>query len=162
MTSHIHIRTNLRPGDLGHLIYLHGILYHELCGFDPTFEAYVATTFADLTAPASHPRNKLWIAEQEEKIAGGIGIVERANNEAQLRWLLIRPEFRGKGLGARLIDAALNHCREQGFARVYLDTVRQLEKAGGLYRSRGFTKMASVSEQRWGQQVQVERYELRL
>ena len=36
------IRHHLRPGDIGYLSYLHGILYAEEYGFDLSFEVYVA------------------------------------------------------------------------------------------------------------------------
>ena len=162
MSSEIHIRTHLQPGDLGYLIYLHGALYHDLCGFDQTFESYVATLFVDFVDSQDHLNHQIWIAEQKGKIVGCIGIMDRENRQAQLRWLLIDPSVRGQGLGARLVDMALAYCQDQDFSRVYLDTVRQLGKAAGLYRSRGFEKINSIPEVRWGQQLFVERYEMQL
>ena len=36
----LRIRTNLQPGDVGRIITLHGVLYAQEYGFDPTFEAF--------------------------------------------------------------------------------------------------------------------------
>jgi len=41
------IRYHLKPGDIGYLTYIHGILYAKEYGYDRTFEAYVANGLAE-------------------------------------------------------------------------------------------------------------------
>lgn len=41
------IRTDLLPGDLGYVAYLHGRLYKEECNYGIGFEAYVAKGLAE-------------------------------------------------------------------------------------------------------------------
>ena len=45
--SGAHIRTDIRPGDLGNIINLHGYFFHKECGFGDTFEPYVAVSLAE-------------------------------------------------------------------------------------------------------------------
>src|SRR5262249_23686772 len=54
-------RTDLRPGDLGTIVRMHGVIYARERGFDPTFEAYVAGPLAEFVRSPS-PRQRLWVA----------------------------------------------------------------------------------------------------
>ena len=58
------LRSDLRPGDLGRIILLHGTVYARECGFDHTFEAYVAGPLAEFARAASS-RERLWLAERD-------------------------------------------------------------------------------------------------
>ncbi|MBQ3078184.1 MAG: GNAT family N-acetyltransferase [Clostridia bacterium] len=135
------IRSTLRPGDAGAIIALHGRLYCGEFGYHPCFEGYVAKTFADyLTAPAS-PRDRFWLVEREGELVGSLAILDRGDC-AQLRWFLLLPELRGKGLGRRLVEEAVDYCRTAGFPMVYLETATGLDAAHHLYRSLGFQQLA--------------------
>src|SRR5262249_26852743 len=79
------LRTNLMPGDLGWIVYLHGTVYAREYGFDPTFEAYVAGPLAEFVRAASE-RERIWIAERASRIVGCVAIVAAAPLTAQLRW----------------------------------------------------------------------------
>src|SRR5689334_16385623 len=94
----VSLRYDLRPGDLGALIQLHGRLYAQEYGLDTRFEGYVAATLAEFIL-TRRERDRLWIAEREQDIVGCIGIVGRSETEAQLRWYLVEPSARGMGLG---------------------------------------------------------------
>lgn len=155
------LRTDLRSGDVGYVIYLHGLIHGRECGFDPTFEAYVAAPLAEFVMHPS-PRQRLWVAEREGRIVGCIAIVEASARTAQLRWFLVDPAARGAGLGRRLLDEALAFCKECGYAHVILWTVSTLAVAAHLYRSVGFVKTEEKPGRMWGVDVVEEKYELRL
>ena len=153
------IRHDLRPGDLGAIVQLHGTVYAREHGFDATFEAYVAEPLAVLVRTQS-PRDRLWIAERDHRMIGCIAIVGVSDKEAQLRWFLVDPSARGLGLGKYLIGNAVAYCRECGYESIFLWTVRSLETAAHLYRSVGFQAIEANPEKRWGVDVIEEKYVL--
>jgi ribosomal protein S18 acetylase RimI-like enzyme len=59
--------------------------------------------------------------------------------DAYLEELYVVPEHRGHGLGRALLDAAMEHARERGAARIDLGTSETDVAARALYESAGFT-----------------------
>jgi N-acetylglutamate synthase-like GNAT family acetyltransferase len=155
------LRNNLNPGDIGDLIHLHGILYDEEFGFDKTFEAYVACGLAEFVLSNDLQRERIWLAESEGKIIGCIAIVKFSEEEAQLRWYLVHPGYRGIGLGKTLILDALAFCREKKYSSVFLWTTSELVAAAKLYTRSGFWKTEEKTHVNWGKMVTEERYDLK-
>jgi len=69
------IRHRIKPGDIGYLSYLHGILYSKEYGYDETFEAYVASGLAEFVQSFSPDEDRIWLAETNGRIIGSIAIV---------------------------------------------------------------------------------------
>jgi GNAT superfamily N-acetyltransferase len=155
------VRTTLNPGDLGSIVRLHGAVYAQEHGFDPTFEAYVAAPLAEFVLRCSD-RDRLWIAEHGGAIAGCIAIERSSDLEAQLRWFLVHPSARGLGLGTRLLREAVLFCKDAGARAIFLWTVSILTAAARLYRSAGFEKVHEHPVKQWGVEVIEEKYVLRL
>ena len=157
----IRIRHDLKPGDVGYLTYLHGVLYAEEYGWDHTFEAYVAGPLAEF-AKFHTDRERIWIVEKGGRVAGSIGIVKAAPEQAQLRWFLLHPDLRGQGLGRTLIERAIAFCRDCHYSLVYLWTTSALTAAASLYRSAGFRLTEAKTHEMWGAMVTEQRYDLQL
>jgi len=151
------LRHDLRPGDLGSIVHLHGTLYAREYGFDPTFEAYVAGPLSQFVLTRTE-RDRLWIAERGERLVGCIAIVGASPKEAQLRWFLVDPSARGCGLGKRLLQESVAFCRERGYDSIFLWTVSALTAAARLYRSAGFHKVEEKPGEQWGVSVVEEKY----
>ena len=159
--SSISLRHNLRPGDVGYITYLHGILYAPQQGWDHTFDSYVAIPLAEFTKRIGL-RERIWIVERACQIAGSVAIVEFSQEEAQLRWLLLHPDLRGRGLGRRLVEEAVAFAREAGYSSIFLWTVDSLPAAASLYKSAGFLEKEKVTHELWGSLVTEVKYELAL
>jgi GNAT superfamily N-acetyltransferase len=149
------IRHELRPGDLGMVIHLHGVLYAREYGLDTTFEPYVAKPLADFVLAGA---GRLWIAEEGGRVIGSIAVVDAEDGVGQFRWFLLTPEARGTGLGRRLLDTALTYCRERGMHRVFLWSFAQLDDALRLYERAGFQITKTNKTRLWG----AERTEVRM
>jgi len=160
--DHVNVRCDLRPGDIGSVVSLHGVIYSREYGYDHTFEAYVAAGAAEFAQAFSPHQDRLWIAEAGGQTIGSIAIVRRSESEAQLRWFLIDPNWRGLGLGRILLQRALKFCRECGYRVIFLWTVSYLTVATHLYESAGFKKTEEKTSKLWGQTVIEERHVLQL
>src|SRR5215216_1692134 len=116
------IRAGDQQGDLGAVAAMHGVLYGREQRMDQTVEAYIASGLAEfVTARArdGEEAGRLWVAEAEGRLVGSIGITRATDDAAQLRWFLVDPSQRGRGLGRRLLDAALGYARSRGFRSVF-------------------------------------------
>ena len=155
----VKLRTELRPGDVDAIVHLHGTIYDREYGLDHSFESYVAGPLREF-ASAPSDRERIWVAERDDRIVGCIAIVSASPKVAQLRWYLVVPEARGAGLGRQLLEEAVTFCRDCGYESVFLCTISVLTAAAHLYRSFGFEKVEEHPTHQWSVDVVEEKYEL--
>jgi GNAT superfamily N-acetyltransferase len=133
------IRTDLRPGDIGMVVHLHGRLYAEEYGYGLGFESYVAEGLHELVSRWDPALDRAWLCEHEGSMVGMLFCMHRPGNAAQLRYFLLRPDYRGRGLGKRLMELFMEHVKAAGYGSVSLWTVNELPAAASLYLRHGFT-----------------------
>ena len=148
MHADIAIRHDLRPGDLGRIVSLHGEAYAPLPGFGERFEAYVASTIAEYVLD-NDARGRIWLAERGSELIGCTAIALRDDDVAQLRWVVVDPSARGAGIGGTLAGKALDYCREQGRQSVHLYTTDGLPESQALYEKLGFRITANAPDELW-------------
>lgn len=153
------IRCTPQPGDIGQIVYLHGVIYAREYGLDWNLEAYVAEGLARFVTNFDPAKDCLWLAEVNSQLVGCIGAVGLPEHQAQLRWFLVHPAWRGRGLGRRLMQAALDFCAARGFRSVFLWTFSELQVAAHLYESYGFRKAEEKTHPIWGRLLTEVRYE---
>lgn len=158
----VSIRHDLRPGDLGYVVYRHGKLYGEEYGYNIEFETYVAAGIREFYERYDPERDRAWICEHEGKLVGFLVLMHRDNGAAQLRYFLIEPEYRGIGLGRLLMELFMAFLREHGYTSAYLVTTHELEAAASLYKRHGFRLTEEEPSSAFGKPVRLQRYELTL
>jgi ribosomal protein S18 acetylase RimI-like enzyme len=158
------IRRELRPGDLGAIVAHHGRLYGEEYGVDASFEGHVAATVAEAAARGfPGTREAICMVELGGEHVGSLALTDEGNDEAAIRWFVLNPEVRGRGLGRRLLEEMLAKAADAGYARVRLETFSELEAAAHLYRDHGFELVSADAAPRWGRErITYQRYELDL
>ena len=156
------IRTQIKPGDIGYITYLHGVLYAAEYGLDQAFEGYVAAGLGEFAQSFVEQKDFFAVAEIADTIVGSIAIVGHGDQTAQLRWFLVHPDARGQGVGRTLLQQSLAFCRDRRFKSVFLWTVSELTVAARLYREAGFRVTETKTHQLWGAMRTEERYDLSL
>jgi GNAT superfamily N-acetyltransferase len=158
----ISIRTDLHPGDIGMITYLHGSLYHAEFGFGISFESYVAGAFAEFYSQYDPDRDRVWICEHEGKIIGSLLLMRRESGLSQLRFFIIRPEYRKIGLGRHLISRCIAFAKEKSYEKIYLWTTNNLPASQYLYNSFGFDLIEEKYSEGFGVPLMEQYYELKL
>jgi peptidyl-dipeptidase Dcp len=157
----ISIRSELKPGDIGYLIHMHGRLYRQEYDYGIQFETYVAKGLCEFFEKYNPQRSRVWICEERGRIAGSLLLMERGE-AAQLRYFLIEPEYRGLGLGAKLINLYMAFLKECGYRESYLWTTHELATAAFLYKRMGFKLTEQKESSSFGKPLIEQRYDLRL
>jgi DNA-binding MarR family transcriptional regulator/GNAT superfamily N-acetyltransferase len=140
------------PGDMGWVIQRHGALYHQEHGFDHSFEALVAQIVADFMN-RDDPGERAWIADVAGESAGCVFCTRADETTAKLRLLLVEPDARGMGVGARLVEQCVEFAAQTGYANMTLWTQSILEDAQRLYARAGFTVAGSKPHRSFGRDL---------
>lgn len=155
----ISIRTELQPGDIGYVTYLHGALYHREYNYGLQFESYVAKGLCEFYEKYNPQRSRIWVCEHRNRMIGFLLLMDRGE-AAQLRYFLIEPEYRGIGLGSKLLNLYMGFLRECGYKASYLWTTHELITAAALYKRLGYKLTEEKESNSFGKPLREQRYDL--
>jgi peptidyl-dipeptidase Dcp len=88
--------------------------------------------------------------------------MHRAPAEAQLRYFILDPAYRGIGLGKKMAVLFMMYLREKRYQRSYLWTTNELFTAASIYKKMGFTLSEELSSEAFGKPLKEQRYDLNL
>ncbi len=153
-----------QPGDMGWVVYRHGVIYAQEYGWDEQFEALVADIVAKFIQEFDPKRERCWIAEKDGENVGSVFLVQHPEREAvgRLRLMLVEPKARGMGIGTRLVQECLRFARRVGYRTVTLWTNDVLHAARHIYQKQGFVLVHSERHHSFGHDLVGETWEIDL
>lgn len=92
------------------------------------------------------PDGRLYLAYYDGKLAGCIGLRKIDGQRCEMKRLYVKPEFRGKDIGRRLIEQVTADAKEIGYFCMLLDTLPFLQSALHLYKKYGFYEIESYND----------------
>jgi len=127
-----------KPQDEPEIQQLVKSVLHE---FGLPFDAAVAEELTNLEEHFPQPRSVFFVARMDGRIVGTTAVKEAGKGRAVLKHQYVHADYRRRGIGAKLLDAALVYCRVCGYREVELETAPWMQQAQRLYRSRGFREV---------------------
>lgn len=86
----------------------------------------------------AHGGRVLFAVDGDERAFGTVALKREAEDVYELTKMAVAPEARGRGIGRRLMDAALATWRALGGRELFLESSTRLGPALALYESAGF------------------------
>lgn len=139
----------IRPSRPGDEPAIRALVSEVLSDFDLTLDrAGVDRDLDDIERSYRARGGEFWVVEtMDVQVAGtcGVWFDPEVENRCELRKMYLEPALRGRGLGQRLLDTAIEHARRAGRTRMELETNRAMTAAIDLYRARGFQEVEPAS-----------------
>ena len=83
----------------------------------------------------------IWFALCEGKAVGTVSLIPEAEDEWELAKMSVTEDFKGKGIGHLLMDAALDFAKAKALPKIIIFTNSVLTSAVHLYHSYGFKEV---------------------
>jgi len=138
---------------------MHGRLYKKEYNYGIEFETYVATGLAEFYQQYDPEKDRVWICEYKNKMVGFLLLVN-LGDAAQLRYFILKPKYRGLGLGHKLMSLYVDHLKKCKYKTSYLWTTDELLASAHLYQKFGFKLTEQKPSTAFGKSVKEQRYDL--
>ena len=93
---------------------------------------------------------RLLLAKEGEEIGGIICLKKIRDNVGEVKRLYVRPDFRGRKIGEKLIFKLIEEAKAIGYFKILLDSDPYMVSAHQLYRAMGFVDTTPYAESEVG------------
>jgi len=107
--------------------------------------AYPVQDLDNISAVYGGQRERFYVIEDGNDIVATVGVKEDSKLSALLRRLFVNSKYRGRGLGSKLVDAAIKFCKEEGYHELVLRSTHQMKQANDLCKKKGFKVEADLN-----------------
>ena len=97
-----------------------------------------STELASLPGRYAAPGGSILLAMDGDEALGCVAIRPHTSLECEIKRFFVRPAARGRGLGHRLLSAAIDRAREIGYRSICLDSSADMLAARRTYEAAGF------------------------
>lgn len=95
-----------------------------------------------------------WVAKEDKKVVGIMGLCNpipriltfaKTDKSGELKILYLDPNFRGKGIGKKLLEFVQNEAVKQGYKEILVQSAKRYEDtAYGFYEKMGYKKVGQI------------------
>jgi ribosomal protein S18 acetylase RimI-like enzyme len=93
----------------------------------------------DLEANYWNRKGAFFVLLNGQQVIGTVALRHETDAICELCRMYLAPQYRGQGLGRRLLQLCLREATERGFVEVHLKTATVLVEAISLYKRAGFS-----------------------
>ena len=111
--------------------------YSESLDFDLCFQNF-EKELKEINVQYNSPDGGLILIVQDSKFIGCAGIRKFEGDIGELKRMYIKSEYRGFGLGKKLLWESIKLAAKLGYKKIRLDTLTSMKAAVHLYKKNGF------------------------
>lgn len=112
--------------------------------FSEDIDAYPLQDIDNIETSYGNLGEAFFVAVQNGTVIGTCGVKREDDRTAFLRRIFVHPDYRRQQCGSKLMDRAIEFCREVGYQEIVFKTTSRMEGAIKLCAHKGFIERAKL------------------